>query len=459
MSSANAAAIKSSAADYRNQPDATELDHIPGSYGLPYFGSSLQFFFNLRGMINDRHRKWGEVSRIRMLSQRGLLVLGADNYQAVYLDRDRNFSTEMGYEASLGMFYKGGLLLRDFDDHKFQRRIMQSAFKTPAMKQYVATMNPILAQNVREAVGQQPLEFNPFIKEALLEVGARLFIGVDSRGAESKDLNSAFTDINEGLIGQIKKEWPGTRYGKGKKGERYLAQYFSRLIPQRRGHEGDDMLTYMCNEKDESGNYFDDRDLIAHAAFLLFAAHDTTTSVLNHLVMYSAMDSKLQQRIRDEVKSFNKAAPDYDDLDNMGFLDNCFHEVLRMHPSVPLMTRRTIRECEIGGYRVPANTMLWLPPIFNHTDPRYWSNPETFDPDRFSAERAEHKRHSFCYHPFGGGAHKCIGLHFANMLVKVFMFHFVQAYDYSTPAGFKPKLEWIPLPKPAALPLTLVKRC
>ena len=68
--------------------------------------------------------------------------------------------------------------------------------------------------------------------------GARLFIGVDSRGVESKDLNKAFVDINEGLIGQVKKEWPGTRYGKGKKGERYLAKYFSRLIPQRRGQPG-----------------------------------------------------------------------------------------------------------------------------------------------------------------------------------------------------------------------------
>ena len=456
MSSANAARV--AAGDYRNQPDATDLDHIPGSDGLPYFGSSLQFFFNFRGMINDRYRKWGEVSRIRMLSQRGLLVLGADNYQAVYLDRDRNFSTEMGYESSLGMFYKGGLLLRDFDDHKFQRRIMQTAFKTPAMKQYVAGMNPIIAQNVKEAINTQPLEFHPFIKSTLLEVGARLFIGVDSRSAESQHLNKAFTDIAEGLLGQVKKDWPGTRYRKGKLGERYLAEYFRKLIPQRRNHDGDDMLTYMCNEKDENGNYFDDKDLIAHAGFLLFAAHDTTTSVLNHLMMYSAMDKQLQQRIRDEVESFGKALPEYDDLDKMTFLDNCFHEVLRLHPSVPLMTRRTINECEIGGYRVPANTMLWLPPIFNHTDPKYWTNPETFDPDRFSPERAEHKRHSFCYHPFGGGAHKCIGLHFASMLTKVFMFQFVQAYDYETPAGFKPKLEWIPLPKPASLPLTLARR-
>lgn len=60
------------------------------------------------------------------------------------------------------------------------------------------------------------------------------------------------------------------------------------------------------------------------------------------------------------------------------------------------------------------------------------------------------------FHPFGGGAHKCIGMHFAEMLVKVFLHRFVQTYSFRTPAGYAPRLEWVPLPKPAdGVPLML----
>ena len=60
------------------------------------------------------------------------------------------------------------------------------------------------------------------------------------------------------------------------------------------------------------------------------------------------------------------------------------------------------------------------------------------------------------FHPFGSDAHKCIGMHFAEMLVKAFLHRFVQAYRFTTPAGYAPRLEWVPLPKPAdGVPLLL----
>jgi cytochrome P450 len=443
---------------YKTQPDNHDLDHIPGTDGLPYFGSSLDVVFRLDYVARKHHEKWGEVSRLKMLDQRGLLVLGADNYQRIYLDREKNFSTEMGYDANLGHFYKGGLLLRDFDDHKVQRRIMQSAFKFTALRNYVAMMSPIMTRHLDDWATHDNLEFGAAIKQLLLEVGAQVFIGVDADGEEARALNEAFNDISEGLVGQVRKEWPFTKYKRGKQGERFLAQYFSELIPQRRDSDSQDMLTSMCREKLDDGTYFSEADIVAHASFLLFAAHDTTASVLNHLIMYTAQDTSWQQRMRDEVEALGKDELEYDDLEKLEVIDRCFHECLRLHPSVPLMTRRTINECEIGGYTVPPNTMLFLPPMFNQRDARYWTNPDAFDPDRFLPERAEQKNHSFCYHPFGGGAHKCIGLHFAVMLVKVFMFQYLKRFDYALPEGFKPRLLWVPLPKPAKLPLELHTR-
>ena len=89
-----------------------------------------------------------------------------------------------------------------------------------------------------------------------------------------------------------------------------------------------------------------------------------------------------------------------------------------------------------------------------------WKNggqkPMKFDPDRFSPEREEHKRHPFSYMPFGGGAHKCIGMHFAKQNVKLFMFHLLTKYRFHAPEGYTLKSTTIPMPKPNQnLPLTV----
>ena len=266
-------------------------------------------------------------------------------------------------------------------------------------------------------------------------------------------MNQAFLDINEGLLGQVRKEIPGTRYYKGKKGERYLRSYFSQQIPLRRNGDGTDMLSFMCREKTDDGEYFPDDLIIPQGSFLLFAAHDTTTSVLNHMMYYSAMHPEWQEKMREESLALGKPYLDYEDLEKMEAIDRVFHESLRLRPSVAFFARRTINECEIGGHRIPRDTMVFLSPIHNQRDPRFWTNPDQFDPDRFSPERAEHKNHTFCYHPFGGGAHKCIGMHFANMLAKTFMHQILLKYEYSLPENFKTRFEWVPLPKPSRLPL------
>jgi cytochrome P450 len=451
------AAAQTAALDYKSMPDNTNLDHIPGDYGLiPYLGKTMDVLNNLRPLLNEHYTKYGTVSRLLMGGRKGVLVLGADNWQRVYLDKDKNFSTEMGYAESLGYFYKGGLLLRDFDEHRFQRRIFQNAFKTNAMKEYIHTMNPMLKEGMDSWQGTPNFLFFPHIKQLLLEVGATIFLGIDKNDKEMTKLNQAFLDVANGLLGLFKLRIPGLKFHKGMVANEYLTRYFAKLIPLRRASEGSDMLSFMCKEKMENGEFFPDSDLIPHASFLLFAAHDTTTSALCHMLYHTAKNPEWQERLRAESLALGKPALEYDDLDNMVGLELVFKESLRMNPSVAMMTRRTVRECEIDGVRIPANTVLYLPPAFNHYDSRYWSNPEKFDPERFSPERQEEKNHSFCYTPFGGGAHKCIGMHFANMQAKCFMHQFLLKYRYSVPANYNPKMDIFPLPKPAdGLPLKL----
>ena len=68
--------------------------------------------------------------------------------------------------------------------------------------------------------------------------------------------------------------------------------------------------------------------------------------------------------------------------------------------------------------------------------PELWTAPETFDPERFNAERREDRSHRYAWEPFGGGVHKCLGMYFAGAEVKAFLFRFLQDFDWSVDPSY-----------------------
>lgn len=448
--------------DYKLLPSATrhQLLHIPGNEGWPVLGAIPALFRDFYGTIDGRYKKYGPVSRINIGFQTGLLVLGPDHFKNILLDQDRNFSNEMGYKNVTGEWFGGGILFRDFEEHRIHRRVFQTAFKSEAMRGYVPMMNMLMENNIAEWVDKKNFRFVPHIQALLMAIGARVFYGVDDLdGPAAKKMGDAFLEvINKGMQSVVKVDAPPFSYYYGQKGKQYIANYIGSLIASRRAGDGKDFMSYLVKERKDDGEYLTDKELVEHLAFLFFAAYDTTTTALSHLVMHLAIDQQLQEKLRAESLALGKPQADYDDLAKLTGIDHAFHEALRLYPSASIFMRRTLRECEIGGYKVPANTVLFLVPMFNHRMSEWWDKPDQFDPERFAAGREEHKRHSFSYAPFGGGAHKCIGMNFAVMNGKLFMHQLLLKYRFSVPAGYSAKSQTLPLPKPVGdLPLILEK--
>lgn len=446
--------------DYKNHPDCTDLPHIPGTYGLPLLGHMIEFVKDLRGMVDNNVQKYGPIAKINLNNNKGVLVAGPDYMQAILLDKERNYSTEMAYRNTLGKFFPGGILLKDFDEHKVQRRIFQTAFKNDAMRTYVQHMNSIMSADMDSWRDIPDFVFFPHLKKTLLTTAARIFAGVERGTPEFDRLYDNYVDMLEGITALIHIELPWTKWGKAQRAKRDIFEGFRELIPERRSHGGTDFLSYFCQETMEDGKYFSDDDIVRHMNFLVFAAHDTTTASIINVVYELARNPAWQERLRkscqDYARQTGKAALDYDDLEEIPDLEYAMLEGQRLHPSVAMAARRNIRETSIGGYRIPPNTLLWLPYVAFYRSEKYWSNPQQFDPDRFAPDREEHKAHSFLFIPFGGGAHKCIGMHFAKIQVKCFLYQFLQRYRFSVPDNYDPWLMMVPMPKPAdGLPLKL----
>jgi len=443
---------------YRQAPDATDLAHIPGDDGLPVIGETLAVLRDLHAVAARHVRDFGPVSRIRMAGQGGLLVTGVDLYARIFNDPEECFSAEKGYDQQLGTFYPRGLLLMDFDEHRANRRMMQGAFKAAALQRYMEMMQPIIERHVQVWGREDRFVFYPRIKQLLLEIGALCFLGIEDFEREAVTINDLFLDLNAGLVSVLRIELPFGAFGRAMRARRELERWCEAMIAdrRRRGVPGDDALSQLCRETDEQGRLFDVKSIVDHTLFLLFAAHDTSTSALSHLAMYLGRDATLQSRLREHLSRFGPGPLAHADLGRMDCAQQCLYEAMRLHPPVPMAMRRTIRDTELDGLRVPAHTVLHLPMMMNQRDRRWWTDPEAFDPDRFAPPRQEQRRHPMCFHPFGSGAHKCIGMIFAELMVKTFLWSFVRRYEFTVPAGYAPHLQWVPLPKPAdGVPLRL----
>lgn len=446
--------------DYKQQADCTSLPHIPGNYGLPLLGHMIDFVKNLRAMTDRNVAKYGAVSKININNNKGILVAGPEFMQEILLDKNRNYSTEMAYRNTLGKFFEGGILLKDFDEHKMQRRIFQNAFKNDAMRTYVQHMNHLMLADMEKWHAISDFVFFPHIKKTLLTTAARIFVGVERGSAAFDRLYQDYIDVLEGITALVHIELPWNKWGKAHRAKRDIFKCFAELIPERRAGNGMDFLTFFSKETKEDGRYFSDEEIVRHMNFLVFAAHDTTTASIINIAYELAKNPDWQERLRKACMDFaaktGKTELSYEDLEAIPELEYAMLEGQRLHPSVPMAARRSIREVEMAGYRIPPHTLLWLPYVAFYRSQKYWKNPDQFDPDRFAPGREEHKQHSFLFIPFGGGAHKCIGMHFAKIQVKCFFYLFLQRYRFSVPDNYDPWLMMVPMPKPAdGLPLKL----
>ena len=106
------------------------------------------------------------------------------------------------------------------------------------------------------------------------------------------------------------------------------------------------------------------------------------------------------------------------------------------------------RAFEFGGARIPSGSLVGIAPVHTHHLPSLWSSPYRFDPERFSPSRAEHKRHRFAWVPFGGGAHLCIGQHFAGLEIKTTLHQMLRRFRWSVPDRYVLPYARVPIGMP-----------
>ena len=430
--------------------DRRSLRHIPGDEGWPVVGRTLSILADPKGEVERMAARYGNVYRSRVLGETSVSVLGPEANELVLFDQGKLFSSSHGWGTILGRLFPRGLMLLDFDEHRLHRRALSVAFKSGPMKSYLGKLDTGIAARVAQWKAQPgPMLFYPAMKQLTLDLAATSFLG-DGIGPEVDEITRAFVDMVAASVSPVRKPWPGTQMARGVKGRARIVAYFSEQIPIRREKAGEDLFSQLCRATHEDGALLSTQDIVDHMSFLMMAAHDTLTSSLTSFVAALAANPEWQRRLREEIAALGAAASEptsFDNLEAMKLTEMAFKEAMRMKPPVPSIPRRATRDFTFRGYAIPAGTLVAVNPLFSHHMPEIWPDPEKFDPLRFT-EEAQRGRHRFAWVPFGGGAHMCLGLHFAYMQAKCFARHFLQNLEVSLEPGYTPAWQMWPIPKP-----------
>lgn len=431
------------------------LKPVPGENGLPLLGHTLQFMKNCNGLYDQMVAKYGPVYYNKFLTTPVIHLLSPAGNEFVLLDRDNNFASRPAWNLSLKKLFPNGLMLRDGSEHRLHRRLMSAPFKASALTLYVEQMNPEIAATVARWGKSSQLNFYPAIKQLTLNLAAKIFLG-ETLSNDANNINKAFVELVEASLVLIQYPILGNKYQRGLAGRALLENYFRQRIDNKRDSRDTDMFAEITRAESEDGTRFTDQDIVDHMIFLMMAAHDTTTSSLSSICYALAKNPEWQAKIRAEALAVDSDSLSYEAMSDFSSASLVLKESLRLNPPLPTIPRMAINNCEFAGFSIKQGQHVHVSPYFTQRLPQIWSNPSKFDPLRFNKDCGEDKIHKHAWIPFGGGAHKCLGLKFAELQVKLVLFHLLKDYQLSVPEGYQMPYQPAPIGKPTdQLPMTL----
>lgn len=395
----------------------------PGPKGRHLLGSTFELSRDWLGFLTRCAREYGDVVFFRFFHTPVCLVNHPDLIESVLVTNQRNFLKSKDYRV-LRSALGDGLLTSEGELWRRQRRLMQPAFRRERIAAYGAVMSAYAERIAEGWRNGEERDIHRDMMRVTLEIVAKALFDTDI-SHDAREVGEALTVLMEQFIRQA--NWafllpekfpiPGSR--KLRMAVEQLDKIVYGMIDQRRtsGAGPGDLLDLLVHAEDEDGNRMSDRQLRDEVTTLFLAGHETTALALSWTWLLLAQHPEIEARLEEEVdRTLGGRTPTAEDVPRLRYAEMVIQESMRLYPPAWGVGRQAIASFEIGGYKLPAGTNVFLCQWIVQRDERFFPEPERFEPERWREDpvRAD-ALPRFAYFPFGGGPRVCIGASFAMM--------------------------------------------
>lgn len=353
-------------------------------------------------IVLDLFKHYGDIYTLK--SNQGTLIYVINHPQMVshVLGKNHlNYCKGVGINR-VNVLLGQGLMVSEGDLWKRQRRMLQPMFHSHVLERLTEYMirgneNLLLGWQQKSALGE-PINLTQDMGHLALDFILHALISEDLERLTEEMGGNPFSVVT---TVQVRNLDFARRF-------RALTPLIRNIIQTRRieNRWPDDWLSMLVAVKDrESGQPIPEKLLIDEILTLIIAGHETTASALNWCWYLITQHEVVEQSLVDEVDHvLNGRTPGSDDLKQLTRIRQVLYETMRLYPPGWLMTRRALNEDEIAGYPIAAGTDIFISPYVVHRHPDFWTDPEVFRPQRFSAQRPQG-----AYLAFSMGPRNCIG--------------------------------------------------
>ncbi len=355
--------------------------------------------------------------------------------EQVLVSQSQNFAKDKVIQNSR-WFLGEGLLTNEGSGWLRQRRLCQPAFHRERMASYGNTMTAFTEEMLASWQDGEIRDIHQEMMQLTMRIVAKVLFGVEVRAdtervAAALNVLMRHTSGGRMILPPIMRHVPVPAMIRVKRAVRELNDIVNRIILERRasGQDTGDLLSMLMAARDEDGSGMTDRQLRDEILTFLLAGHETTAVSLSWTWYLLSQHPQVEHKLHEELQQVLRGrAPQLEDLPRLPYTDKVVKESMRLYPPAWSLARTVAKEVELGGYRLPAGANVVMSPWILHRDPRFFEQPEHFDPDRWTADAAQ-RLPRFAYFPFGGGPRLCIGASFAVMEANLLLAAIAQRFQ------------------------------
>ena len=426
---------------------------VPETRGLPLVGVLPQLLKDPLNFMLQTRQELGDLYRLNLGVTRMVVLNHPRHMQHVFVDHVQNYRKGGGFWEAIRALLGNGLVVSEGSFWLRQRRMMQPQFH----RQRLQSLTDLMVGAIQEALDTWPQAASPqetqdqsfnlaaAFNELTMKVVTRTLFGAGLGTAQMEEVSAAMAYVLDYilkamLINALPSWMPAPGRKKYQQSIAQIDKHVYNMIAAARQQRGPEnhLLAMLLDMADEtSGEGLTDQQLRDEVITLFLAGYETTSVALSWTFEYLARQPEILEKLQAEVDAvLGERRPEFADLPRLPYTRMVLQETLRLRPPAWQVTRTAVEDDEIDGYPIPAGANLIAMIYMCHHHPEQWPNPEVFDPQRFSAERAS-ERHNLAWMPFGAGQRLCIGRDFALMEGQLALAMVVQRYRI-TPLSTNP---------------------